>query len=67
MWYIRDADAPLVVEAYYKKLLEVRASGTLGKGETGAAYALHEATGKLREAVGVREFARWAPFVHFGI
>ena len=67
MWSIRDDDAPLVVEAYYRRLLEVRAEGTLGKGETGAAYALHEATGRLREAVGVREFARWAPFVHFGI
>ena len=67
MWPIGDNDAPLVVEAYYRKLLEVRASGTLGRGETGAAYALHEATAKLRESVGVREFARWAPFVHFGI
>ena len=67
MWSIRDDDAPLVVEAYYRKLLQVGAEGTLGKGETGATYALHEATGRLRESVGVREFARWAPFVHFGI
>ncbi|KZV68464.1 TPR-like protein [Peniophora sp. CONT] len=67
MWSIRDDDAPLVVEAYYKKLLELRASGTLGMGETGAAYALHEATKCLREKVGEKEFVRWAPFVHFGI
>ena len=67
MWSIRDDDAPLVVEAYYRRLLEVRAEGTVGRGETGAAYALHEATGRLRESVGVREFARWAPFMHFGI
>ena len=55
------------MEAYYKKLLELRASGTLGRAETGAAYALHEATARLREKVGVKEFVRWAPFVHFGI
>ncbi|KZV59436.1 hypothetical protein PENSPDRAFT_595468, partial [Peniophora sp. CONT] len=67
MWSIRDDDAPLVVEAYYKKLLELRASGTLGSGETGAAYALHDATKRLRENVGEKEFVRWAPFVHFGI
>ncbi|KZV67211.1 hypothetical protein PENSPDRAFT_755069 [Peniophora sp. CONT] len=67
MWSIRDDDAPLVVEAYYKKLLGLRASGTLGKGETGAAYALHDATKRLREEVGEKEFARWAPFVHFGV
>ncbi|KZV67162.1 hypothetical protein PENSPDRAFT_636072 [Peniophora sp. CONT] len=67
MWSIRDDDAPLVVETYYKKLLELRASGTLEKGETGAAYALHEATKRLREEVGEKEFVRWAPFVHFGV
>ena len=67
MWSILDRDAPFIVEEYYKKLLEVRASGTLEKGETGAAYALHEATKQLRDNVGEQEFARWAPFVHFGI
>ncbi|VDB86992.1 unnamed protein product [Peniophora sp. CBMAI 1063] len=67
MWSIGDEDAPVVVEAYYRKLLELRASGTLGKGETGAAYALHEATKILREKVKDKKFARWAPFVHFGI
>ncbi|VDC06483.1 unnamed protein product [Peniophora sp. CBMAI 1063] len=67
MWSIDDNSAPLVVEAYYRKLLQLRASGTLGKGETGAAYALHEATRRLREEVGDKKFAHWAPFVHFGI
>ncbi|VDB87012.1 unnamed protein product [Peniophora sp. CBMAI 1063] len=67
MWSIGDKDAPVVVKAYYRRLLKLRASGTLGKGETGAAYALHEATRKLREKVGYEKFARWAPFVHFGI
>ncbi|VDB99559.1 unnamed protein product [Peniophora sp. CBMAI 1063] len=67
MWSIGDADAPVVVEAYYKKLLEMRSAGTLGKGETGAAYALHEAVKVLRDRVGERDFSRWAPFVHFGV
>ncbi|KZV67445.1 hypothetical protein PENSPDRAFT_583940, partial [Peniophora sp. CONT] len=67
MWSIQDADAPIVVEAYYKELLALRGSGTLGKGETGAAYALHEATRVLRERVGEDRFMRWVPFVHFGI
>ncbi|KZV62883.1 TPR-like protein [Peniophora sp. CONT] len=67
MWSIQDADAPIVVEAYYKELLALRSSGTLGKGETGAAYALHEATRVLRETAGETSFMRWVPFVHFGI
>ncbi|KZV64443.1 hypothetical protein PENSPDRAFT_615379 [Peniophora sp. CONT] len=67
MWSIGDADAPLVVEAYYKKLLELRSSGDLAKGYTGAAYALHEAARVLREDVGEHNFVRWAPFVHFGV
>ncbi|VDC01141.1 unnamed protein product [Peniophora sp. CBMAI 1063] len=67
MWSIGDADAPVVVEAYYKKLLELRSARTLGKGETGAAYALHEAVQVLRKRVGETNFLRWAPFVHYGV
>ncbi|VDC00819.1 unnamed protein product [Peniophora sp. CBMAI 1063] len=67
MWSIQDDDAPVIVEAYYRKLLELRASGTLGVGETGAAYALHEAGKRLREKVGEKNVVHWAPFVHFGI
>ncbi|VDB87807.1 unnamed protein product [Peniophora sp. CBMAI 1063] len=66
MWSIQDADAPVVVDAYYKRLLALRSSGELGRGETGAAYALHEATRVLREKVGESNFLRWVPFVHFG-
>lgn len=66
MWSIGDADAPIVVEAYYEKLLELRRTGAVGRGETGAAYALHEATKVLRDRVGERNFLSWAPFVHFG-
>ena len=67
MWSIVDADAPVVVEAYYKELLALRRAGALGRGGTGAAYALHEATRVLREKVGEEKVVKWAPFVHFGI
>ncbi|VDB91775.1 unnamed protein product [Peniophora sp. CBMAI 1063] len=67
MWSIGDADAPIVVEAYYKKLLELRGTSATSDGYTGAAYALHEAVRVLREHVGERNFVRWAPFVHFGV
>ncbi|KZV66254.1 hypothetical protein PENSPDRAFT_689129 [Peniophora sp. CONT] len=66
-WSIVDNDAPVVVEAYYKELLALRNAGSVGKDETGAAYALHEATRVLREKVGVEDFARWVSFVHFGV
>ncbi|KZV60883.1 hypothetical protein PENSPDRAFT_322009 [Peniophora sp. CONT] len=66
MWSIGDRDAPIVVEAYYKKLLELRRTGAVGKGQTGAAYALHEAVKVLRDHVGEKNFLSWAPFVHFG-
>ncbi|KZV67447.1 hypothetical protein PENSPDRAFT_583974, partial [Peniophora sp. CONT] len=66
-WSIRDDDAPVVVEAFYKELLALRGAGTLGQGETGAAYALHEAMRVLRETVGENSFMRWVPFVHFGV
>ncbi|KZV73860.1 hypothetical protein PENSPDRAFT_573858, partial [Peniophora sp. CONT] len=67
MWSIGDADAPIVVEAYYNKLLELRSSGTVTEGETGAAYALHEAVKVLREEVGEDKFISWIPYVHFGV
>ncbi|VDC04754.1 unnamed protein product [Peniophora sp. CBMAI 1063] len=66
MWSITDEDAPVIVEAYYTRLLELRASGTLAQGETGAARALHDAVGCLRERIGESAFERWAPFIHFG-
>ena len=67
MWSIYDADAPIIVEAYYKKLLELRSSDVFKQGQTGAAYALHDAVKVLREHVGEKNFVKWAPFVHFGV
>ncbi|VDB95587.1 unnamed protein product [Peniophora sp. CBMAI 1063] len=66
MWSIGDEDAPVVAEAYYKKLIELRSSGAVKAG-TGAAYALHEAVKALREKVGEQNVVKWAPFVHFGV
>ncbi|KZV73890.1 TPR-like protein [Peniophora sp. CONT] len=66
-WSIRDDDAPVVVETFYRELLALRGAGVLSKGETGVAYALHEATRVLREKVGDNNFMRWVPFVHFGV
>ncbi|VDC00841.1 unnamed protein product [Peniophora sp. CBMAI 1063] len=67
MWSIQDMDAPIIVEAFYKKLLELRASGDLPLGHTGAARALHHATMVLKDKVGENNFERWVPFVHFGV
>ncbi|KZV76173.1 TPR-like protein [Peniophora sp. CONT] len=67
MWSIGDAEAPIVVEAYYKTLLKLRGADSIRTGATGAAYALHEAVKVLRAHVGEDNFVRWAPFVHFGV
>jgi CHAT domain-containing protein len=66
MWSIEDADAPVVVEAYYKSLLLLRSMERANKAGTGAAHALHEAVKCLRQQVGESEFERWIPFVHYG-
>jgi CHAT domain-containing protein len=63
MWSIRDRDAPMVAQDFYKYLLAHGMKTSQGE----AAYALHEAVGKLRETVGVKEFWRWVPFIHLGI
>ncbi|VDB91738.1 unnamed protein product [Peniophora sp. CBMAI 1063] len=70
MWSIWDADAPIIVEAYYGRLHKLRNSGRDGDiapGYTGAAYALHDAVKVLRERVGEQNFMQWASFVHFGV
>ena len=66
MWSIFDDDAPIIAEAYYTKLLELRSSGDVAPGYTGAAYALHHAAKVLREHVDEKKIWRWAPYVHFG-
>ncbi|KAF8600151.1 TPR-like protein [Ceratobasidium sp. AG-I] len=62
MWSIEDNDAPLIAEKVYEHLLE---GGT--PCAQNAAVAVHKATECLRAKVGVKEFAKWAPYIHIGL
>jgi CHAT domain-containing protein len=62
MWSIRDNDAPIIAEKFYKYLIE-EASGDSSR----AAYALHHAVAHLRKVRGENEFSCWVPFIHLGI
>lgn len=64
MWSIRDKDAVQVADDVYRILMEDGKSRTNSKR---AAYALHEAVGRLRETVGEKDFLSWMPFIHMGI
>ncbi|CUA74309.1 Chromosome partition protein MukB [Rhizoctonia solani] len=64
MWSIMDADAPLIADRVYARLLD-------GKdeipGQRDTARALHYAIEELRREVGEEAFSRWVPFVHIGV
>jgi len=60
---IRDDDAPVVTDAFYKHLF--RNSDTSLPDIRDSAHALHLATEKLRKEG--KSFRRWVPFVHFGV
>ena len=62
MWSISDGAAPIVAKRFYEVLRERMAAS----GELQPAYALHEATKRLRNEIGVDDFLQWVPFVHFG-
>ncbi|KAF8594972.1 hypothetical protein BDV93DRAFT_549011 [Ceratobasidium sp. AG-I] len=61
MWSIGDDDAPLIAEKVYEHLLE----GGVPDSRR-AAVAVHKATARLREKVGVEAFEKWAPYIHIG-
>lgn len=61
MWSIGDEDAPLISEKVYEHLLEGGAPDSRK-----AAVAVHKATKCLRDKVGLKEFAKWAPYIHMG-
>ncbi|KAG8741280.1 hypothetical protein FRC10_003028 [Ceratobasidium sp. 414] len=61
MWSIEDKDAPLVADRFYEYMLDESVPN-----RNKAAKALHYAVGCLRAEVGVKEFARWAPYIHIG-
>ncbi|KIJ51991.1 hypothetical protein M422DRAFT_223383 [Sphaerobolus stellatus SS14] len=67
LWSITDSDAPLVAEAFFSSLLRSGEFAERKNGQLRIAYALHEAVKKLREKVGVQNYERWVPFVHFGL
>jgi len=62
MWSIRDNDAPIVAEKFYKYLID-----EAGGDSSRAAYALHDAVAHLRNLRGETNFASWVPFIHLGI
>ncbi|CUA68295.1 DNA mismatch repair protein MSH3 [Rhizoctonia solani] len=62
MWSIQDEDATIIADKVYSELLRDKELDP-----SGAAQALHHAVGKLRELVGIEDFARWVPYVHIGI
>jgi CHAT domain-containing protein len=66
MWSIKDADGPVFSDVLYAALKKQHEGKTEGE-ELRVAYALHEAVQRLKEHVGEDKFARWLPFVHFGI
>jgi CHAT domain-containing protein len=64
MWSIQDEDAPLVASEFYSRVIDKdKGTGDVRK----SAWALHEATAKLREEVGEKELIRWVPFIHMGV
>jgi len=63
MWSIGDGDAPLVADAFYETISQQVTNGE----ELRPAYALHEATKRMRKEVGEADFVKWVPFVHFGL
>ncbi|KIK63947.1 hypothetical protein GYMLUDRAFT_40156 [Collybiopsis luxurians FD-317 M1] len=62
LWSVKDADAPLVADVVYSKLLKKDRGSINGQ----AAFALHEAVACLRKERGEKAFERWVPFVHMG-
>ncbi|KAJ7720751.1 CHAT domain-containing protein [Mycena maculata] len=69
MWTMVDADGPKVAEAFYEHLFkgcDATVDPPVLPDLTKAAEALHIAVGKLRSDPNV-SFARWVPFVHYGL
>jgi CHAT domain-containing protein len=63
LWPIADKDGPILSNALYAALKRNVDSGE----DLQVAYAHHDAVTKLRQVVGESDFARWVPFVHFGV
>jgi CHAT domain-containing protein len=66
LWSIADDDGPVLADALYSALKKNHRERQEG-GDLKVAHAMHEATANLRNMVGEDNFARWVPFVHFGL
>ncbi|KAF9530817.1 CHAT domain-containing protein [Crepidotus variabilis] len=70
MWSIKDQYAPKIAEDFYEFLLqEKRESGAHRLDSRRAAYALDDATRKIRGRLGDSESAllTWVPYIHLGL
>jgi len=68
-WLIKDEYGPVVVENFYKYLLENGATlGRPGIDSDSAANALHKAIQSIRQQIGDTEqgLLMWVPYIHFG-
>ncbi|THH11187.1 hypothetical protein EW146_g8131 [Bondarzewia mesenterica] len=66
MWSIYDEDGPKIVDCFYEHLFQDETGVRVSFPDTTrAARALHAAVAKLRKEG--KPFARWVPFVHFGL
>jgi len=69
MWSITDEDGPTIADAFYEHLFknsDATSDPPVFPDLTEAARALHLAVAELRKDKSV-SFARWVPFVHFGM
>ncbi|KAJ6631916.1 CHAT domain-containing protein, partial [Mycena sp. CBHHK59/15] len=67
MWTIYDQDGPEIADSFYGHLFhhaDITSDPPVFPDLTESARALHLAVAKLRPKV---PFARWVPFVHFGL
>jgi hypothetical protein len=74
MWSIQDEYAPQVAGDFYRYLLESNKASVEGHSDANmdgsmAAYALQDATRRLRERLDGSDisFLTWVPYVHFGL
>ncbi|KAJ7728702.1 CHAT domain-containing protein [Mycena maculata] len=69
MWRMDDREGPKVADTFYEHLFrncDANSSPPVHPDLTEAAHALHLAVTKLRKEPGI-SFARWVPFVHYGL
>ncbi|KAJ6601817.1 CHAT domain-containing protein [Mycena vulgaris] len=69
MWTMHDRDGPKIANTFYEQLFkncDPNSRPQILPELTGAAKALQIAVAKLREQPGIM-FARWVPFVHYGM